>query len=275
MLMVSERLRYVPVAPATLDAFHGLVQDPHVRRFLLDGQVLPREWSETRIHQSAALFERRAVGLWLAYERTSDALVGFCGFAEFPEIHPEPELVYALVERYSGRGYASEMARASIAHARTRGGFTDIVTSVDEVNRASLRVLEKLGFERRGARPGAFGAVLLLRLAAPPAGAAMTKAPVACTLTERELAQRRSGLLAELRRHREEIRWLADGAAFRYSSATAVVDLLTEFVRLESRCCPFLRFRLTVEPAGGPVWLELTGGPGVREFLEAQVNESF
>ncbi len=133
------------------------MQDPHVRRYLMDGHILSQEWSEARIRESAALFERRAVGLWLAYERASGALVGFCGFVEFPEIHPEPELVYALVERYSGRGYATEMARASIARARTRGGFRDIVTSVDEVNRASLRVLEKLGFERCGCRPGAFG----------------------------------------------------------------------------------------------------------------------
>jgi hypothetical protein len=102
----------------------------------------------------------------------------------------------------------------------------------------------------------------------------MTEIPIACTLSERELTERRAGLLAELRRHREEIRWLADGAAVRYSSAAAVVDLLTEFVRLESRCCPFLRFRLTVEPAGGPVWLELTGGPGTREFLEAQLSDA-
>ena len=163
------------------------------------------------------------------------------------------------------------MARASITHARTRGRLRDIVTSVDEVNRASLRVLEKLGFERCGSRPGAFGPTLLLRLVGPQASA-MTEIPIACTLTERELAERRAGLLAELRQHRQEVRWLPDGAAFRYSSAATVVDLLTEFVRLESRCCPFLRFRLTVEPAGGPLWLELTGGPDVRAFLEAQVT---
>ena len=167
MTLVSERLRYVPVTPATLDEFHALVQDPHVRRYLMDGQILPREWSEARIRDSEALFERRGVGLWLAYGRTSQALAGFCGFAEFPIVHPEPELVYALLERHAGRGYATEMARASIAHARTRGGFRDIVTSVDEVNTASLRVLEKLGFERSGSRPGAFGPTLMLRLAAP------------------------------------------------------------------------------------------------------------
>jgi RimJ/RimL family protein N-acetyltransferase len=272
--MESERLRYVPVAPALLDAFHALVQDPHIRRYLMDGQVFPREWSEARIRESEALFEREGVGLWLADERATDALVGFCGFVEFPALHPGPELVYALRERYCGRGYANEMARASIRQAWTRGGLGEIVTSVDEINAASLRVLEKLGFERCGSRPGAFGPTILLRLAGDARlRPTMSDVPIACTLTDRELAERRTGLLAELRRHREEIRWLADGAAFRYSATAAVVDLLAEFVRLESRCCPFLRFRLTVEPAGGPVWLELTGGPGTREFLEAQANQ--
>ena len=101
----------------------------------------------------------------------------------------------------------------------------------------------------------------------------MSEIPIACTLTERQLAERRRGLLTELRRHREEVRWLPDGAAFRYSSAAEVVDLLTEFVRLESRCCPFLRFRLTIEPGAAAVWLELTGSAGTREFLEAQVGQ--
>jgi RimJ/RimL family protein N-acetyltransferase len=56
------------------------------------------------------------------------------------------------------------MARAAIAHARTQPGFDEIVADADEVNAATLRVLEKLGFERVGVRPGAFGSVLLLRL---------------------------------------------------------------------------------------------------------------
>jgi hypothetical protein len=30
--------------------------------------------------------------------------------------------------------------------------------------------------------------------------------------------------------------------------------------------------RLTVEPGDGPVWLELTGPSGTREFLEAGVD---
>ena len=163
--MESERLRYVPVAPETLDTFHALVQDAYIRRYLMDGQIFPREWSATRIRESEALFHRRRVGLWLAHERAGEALVGFCGFLEFPAVHPEPELVYALLERYARRGYATEMARTAICHARTHAGFSEIITSVDEVNGASLRVLETLGFERCGSRPGAFGRTLVLRLA--------------------------------------------------------------------------------------------------------------
>jgi RimJ/RimL family protein N-acetyltransferase len=163
----SERLTYRPVSLADLDAFHGLVEDEHIRRYLMDGNVLPREWSAAQIRLSQTLFDRLGVGLWLAHETETDELVGFCGFLVLPEVHARPELVYAMRERFTGRGFATEMARASIAEARAHPAFGEIVASVDEVNAASVRVLEKLGFERAGRRPGAFGDMLLLRLAGP------------------------------------------------------------------------------------------------------------
>jgi RimJ/RimL family protein N-acetyltransferase len=70
-----------------------------------------------------------------------------------------------MFERFTGRGYATEMACASIAHARRRPGFEDIIAGVDEANAASLRLLERLGFERVESRQGRFGAMLLMRLA--------------------------------------------------------------------------------------------------------------
>jgi RimJ/RimL family protein N-acetyltransferase len=161
--MFSERLKYQPVGPAALDAFHALVRDPHVRRYLMDGNVFTREWTEERIRDSQALFERRGVGIWLVYDKKTDDLVGFCGFLGIPPI-PEPQLVYAMFERFSGRGYATEMARASIAQAHKQPGFAEIFAAVDEVNVASFRVLEKLGFEQIGTRQGSFGPMFLLRL---------------------------------------------------------------------------------------------------------------
>jgi [ribosomal protein S5]-alanine N-acetyltransferase len=155
--MTSERLAYQPVSLSNLDEFHTLVQDPHVRRYLMDGQVYPREWSEERVRASLSLFDRRGVGLWLAHEKDTGALVGFCGFLEIPSADPEPQLVYALFQRNTGRGYATEMAVTSIAEALRHDGFDTIVAGVDEINPASARVLEKLGFRRVSVHTGSLG----------------------------------------------------------------------------------------------------------------------
>jgi hypothetical protein len=43
-------------------------------------------------------------------------------------------------------------------------------------------------------------------------------------------------------------------------------------IDLERQCCPFLRFELKVLPANGPIWLELTGPEGTRDFLRTVLN---
>ena len=175
--MTSERLNYQPVTLATLADFHSLVQDDHVRRYLMDGQLFPREWSEQRVRDSISLFDRRGVGLWLAYENKSGELAGFCGVLEVASMHPEPQLVYALFERFTGIGYATEMAVASIAEAYRHPGFSTIVAGVDEVNVASVHVLEKLGFRRVATHPGRFGNTLLLLLEVSHADSQSTHQP--------------------------------------------------------------------------------------------------
>jgi hypothetical protein len=100
-----------------------------------------------------------------------------------------------------------------------------------------------------------------------------TELLVACSLSEPDLAKRRAGLLTDLARRRQEASWLPEGMTLRYSSEEGTLALLGEFIQLESQCCPFLRFQLTVEARGGSIWLELTGPPGTREFLAHEVGD--
>lgn len=100
-----------------------------------------------------------------------------------------------------------------------------------------------------------------------------TQLPVACTLSEPDLAKRRAGLFTDLARRRQEVRWLSEGIALRYGSEQGTLALLGEFIQLEHQCCPFLRFQLTVESGGGPIWLELTGPPGTRDFLAHEIGD--
>ena len=87
-----------------------------------------------------------------------------------------------------------------------------------------------------------------------------------------ERKQRHETLTGEFVSQVEEMKELDDGYAFRVSSESASIVKLAEWVSLERLCCAFLKFALEVEPEGGPVWLRLTGGPGVKELLRSEIG---
>jgi ribosomal-protein-alanine N-acetyltransferase len=169
----SPRLTYRRLAPAQAAAFHALVADPHVRRYMMDGRLMEPAWSRAVIEDSERLFGSLGLGLWLVSERGQEDAgpVGFVGFRIFEDMHPEPQLLYAFVEAATGRGYATEASEALLRLACDPADPTlaEIHAAVDAPNAASLRVLEKLGFERTGELPGAFGATYTFRWRRPEA----------------------------------------------------------------------------------------------------------
>jgi hypothetical protein len=97
--------------------------------------------------------------------------------------------------------------------------------------------------------------------------------PIACTLDPAALKARKAGLLQELiaRSHSREEQ--DDGISFTFAAAPDLLPLMAEVIDAERRCCRFLRFELTVQPADGPVQLRLTGPAGTREFLRDLLPE--
>lgn len=87
-------------------------------------------------------------------------------------------------------------------------------------------------------------------------------------------AEDRSAHFARLRRlfdkEAEERIDVADGYAWRFPAQA--LDEVTAFVSLERKCCPFLRFRIEIQPGDGPVWLTLDGPAGTQGFLEAELG---
>ena len=163
LAMKSPRLRYRPIEEADLDQFFALVIDDHIKRYLFDGETMPRQWCVDAVATNRRMFDESGLGLWLIYEAEGSEPIGFCGYWVFEELGPEKQLLYALTEPHTGRGYATE-AGAALVEVGRAAGLEDIVTAVDEPNIASLRVLEKLGFERTGEAPGKFGRNILLVL---------------------------------------------------------------------------------------------------------------
>jgi ribosomal-protein-alanine N-acetyltransferase len=140
-----------PIAVADADGLHELWSSPGVRRYLWDDEVIPIARTRAVIDQSQRLFEAEGFGLWGAWVTDSPNLSGFAGLWRFRD-PPELELLYGVAEHLWGRGYATEVAQAVIAHAFDSLAMPVVRASTDTANAASIRVLEKLGFAcvRRG-----------------------------------------------------------------------------------------------------------------------------
>jgi hypothetical protein len=88
-------------------------------------------------------------------------------------------------------------------------------------------------------------------------------------LTPDALRARREELLSDLVRRAEGDENLREGLRLRFSATGDTLSAIARTIEAERHCCRFLRFQITVEPDGGPIFLELSGPPGTREFVTA------
>jgi RimJ/RimL family protein N-acetyltransferase len=79
--------------------------------------------------------------------RAEGDFIGYCGLIVGRATVDEPEIAYELFQRVHGNGYATEAARA-VLDAATATGRQRLWSTVGSWNTPSLRVLDKLGFER-------------------------------------------------------------------------------------------------------------------------------
>jgi hypothetical protein len=101
----------------------------------------------------------------------------------------------------------------------------------------------------------------------------LSELPIVCTLTPEALEARRLGLLSELANRCEDYEQITEGIRLRFPATSETLSTIAHAVEAERHCCRFLRFSITVEAEGGPIFLELTGPPGTSEFLAALLNK--
>ncbi|SDR76185.1 Protein N-acetyltransferase, RimJ/RimL family [Actinopolymorpha singaporensis] len=99
------------------------------------------------ITRQLATTEQTGLALLPIRRRDVGDFIGYCGLIVGRSTVDEPEIAYELYKRVHGNGYATEAARA-VLDAAISTGRTRLWSTVGPWNAPSLRVLEKLGFER-------------------------------------------------------------------------------------------------------------------------------
>lgn len=87
------------------------------------------------------------IGLLTLRRRDAGDFLGYCGLIVGRASLDEPEIAYELFQHAHGQGYATEAARA-VLDAAIATGRSRLWSTVRPWNAPSLRVLEKLGFQR-------------------------------------------------------------------------------------------------------------------------------
>jgi len=100
-----------------------------------------------------------------------------------------------------------------------------------------------------------------------------TPPPLACRANALDRVQRRrqQALLETVRRRALAKLDLPDGLGLTFPADPALFVEMAEWVSLERRCCPFLAFALEWK-ANDSVVVRLTGQPGVKEFIAAEMG---
>ena len=130
-------------------AFAALNADPAVMEFFPG--VLERAESDAMAERIRAHWARHGFGLWAVEVPGVAPFIGYVGLSA-PRFEaaftPCVEIGWRLAAAHWGRGYATEAARAALAHGFGELALTEIVSFTVPANGRSRAVMERLGMRR-------------------------------------------------------------------------------------------------------------------------------
>lgn len=147
----TERLRLVAWREEHMAPFAEMNADPEVMRYF--PRTLSEAESRATLDSWRGHFAENGWGHWAVERKGSGEFIGFIGLSiprrQLP-FSPCVEIGWRLAQRFWGRGYATEGARASLEVAFRRLGLTEVVSFTALANRPSRRVMERIGMRDTG-----------------------------------------------------------------------------------------------------------------------------
>ena len=123
--------------------FFELNSDPEVIRYTGDPPFESIEAAEAFI-KAYDVYKRDGYGRWAVELKSNGEFLGFCGL-RLDDDGPETDIGFRFHRRHWCMGYASESGQACLDHGFNTLGLRRIIGRAMHENKASIRVLQKLG----------------------------------------------------------------------------------------------------------------------------------
>jgi ribosomal-protein-alanine N-acetyltransferase len=150
MILETKRLVLRNWLESDVNCYMILAKDVGYNCFSRPGHFLVHttEEAKEKIQHRMILFNERKLGKFPIFLQGTGEFIGTCGLESFDLAGlTEVELGYRLCLKHWGQGYAAESAAAVLRYGFGDLNLNRIKALALPQNRASLRILEKLGFQ--------------------------------------------------------------------------------------------------------------------------------
>lgn len=126
------------------DAYAAIMGDRDVGKWFPRGEGYTREEAEKSLNYILEHWNKHGFGIWAVTHKEDNAFLGRCGL-NLVAATSETEVDFVIAKNYWGRGYATEAARAALAHGFQILNLERIIALAKPDNVASIRVIKKIG----------------------------------------------------------------------------------------------------------------------------------
>lgn len=144
-LIETERLRLRPVTIDDTELMLSVWNDPAFMRNVVDREIRTVGQAREALRDGALkLFADFGYGPYCMSLKSNGAMIGICGLFKRENLD-DPDIGFAVLPDYCGKGYAGEAAVAVVNYARDDLGLGTLTAIVSPKNTASIGLIEKLG----------------------------------------------------------------------------------------------------------------------------------
>ncbi len=145
-VLETERLLLSRLSYDDCEFIFELVNEHSFKRFIGDKNVNSLDDARRYLREGPIMmYDKFGYGLFLVNLRGAARSAGICSLVK-REAFDAPDIGFAFLERYRDNGYATESAKAVLAHGFEVLNLKRIIALADADNETSVRLLERLGF---------------------------------------------------------------------------------------------------------------------------------
>lgn len=146
----ADRVTLRWISAADTDAFFAIYSNPEVMRYWSTPPLADREVAANLISKIHEDWQRRLILKWGIARHTDNLLIGSITLFNLDFSNRRAEIGYALGREHWGQGYMIEALMAVLEFAFETLALNRIEADVDPRNVASIKTVERLGFQREG-----------------------------------------------------------------------------------------------------------------------------